>query len=287
MEPGFVLQIVLNGLSLSFTYAVMAVGLSLIFGVLRVFNFAHGELLMVGAYVGWILVVDHNVPFVVAAIGALAFVACVGIAIERGLFRPTRADPFRGFILSIGLMYIAQVIALIIFGPVSKAVPTAISGTVLLLGTYLTIERLVLIPANAAIIAAVWIFLERSRYGRAIRACIQDPEAAALQGISRDRMSLLVMIMGTGISGLAGAILLQGGTSVSAVFGANFILKAFIIVIVGGLGSIGGTVLASLMFGFLDSTISTLINPRIIVLVDVIVLLFILAFRPRGFFGRE
>jgi len=285
VESGYVLQIVMNGLSLSFTYAVIAVGLSLIFGVLRVINFAHGELLMIGAYVVWVLV-NQGVPSPVGAIGAFAFVACVGIAIERGLFRPTRADPFRGFILSVGLMYILQVIALVIFGPLNKNIPSFLPGDIQLLGTSINTTRLALIPINAAIIAAVWFFLERTKYGRAIRACIQDPEAAALQGISRDRMSLLVMTMGAGISGLAGAILFQT-MSVNAYFGANVILKAFIVVIVGGSGSIGGTVLASLMFGFLDSSISTLLSPRITILVDIFALLFILSFRPRGFFGRD
>jgi len=286
MESGYVLQIVLNGLFLSLTYAVMAVGLSLIFGVLRIINFAHGELLMIGAYLVWALVVGQNVPYPVAAICAFAFVACVGIAMERGLFRPTRADPFRGFMLSVGVMYIAQVSALIIFGTLNKSIPSVISGSVHLLGASLNIDRLVLIPVNGAILAAVWLFLERSRYGRAIRACIQDPEAAALQGISRDRMSLLVMTIGAGIAGLAGAILFQT-TSVTPFFGGNFVLKAFIVVIVGGMGSIGGTVIACFLFGFLDSSISTLLNPRITVVLDIVVLLFILRFRPRGFFGRE
>lgn len=287
MEPSYALQIAMNGLSLSFTYALMAVGLSLIFGVLRVINFAHGELLMLGAYMVWILAVGQEIPFGIAAIGSLAFVTCVGIAMERGLFKPTRTEPFRGFILSIGVMYIVQVIALLIFGAQFKSVPSIVSGSLQLFGTSFITERLVLIPINAAIIAAVWFFLERSKYGRAIRACIQNPKAAALQGISRDRMSLLVMAMGGGITGLAGSILSLGGIAITPFFGVNFILKAFIVVIVGGMGSIGGTVIASLIFGFLDSTISTLINPRIIVLIDILVLIAILTFRPRGIFGRD
>jgi branched-chain amino acid transport system permease protein len=286
MESTIFAPIVVNGFVLSFNYAVMAVGLSLIFGVLRVINFAHGEILMMGAYVVWVLVVGHNVPVPVAAIAATAFTAGVGIAIERGLFKPTRADPFRSFMLTIGVMYIDQVAALTIFGPLNKAVPTFITGNVEVLGTFINIDRVLLIPINASIIAAVWFFLERTKYGRAIRACIQDPEAAALQGISRDRMSLLVMTMGAGISGLAGAILSQR-VSINAFFGANFVLKSFIVVIVGGMGSIGGTMIASLMFGFLDSSVTTLFNPRLIVLVDIVVLLAILAFRPRGFFGRD
>jgi len=286
MEFGYALQIFVNGLSLSFTYALMAIGLSLVFGVLRVFNFAHGELLMIGGYAVWVLFAANGVPFPIAAIAAAALVAGVALTIERGFFRPTRTDPFRGFIISLGLMSVIQVIALLIFGPLNKTVPTIIPGRIEFLSTSFSIQRLILMPVTATVIAGVWFFLERTRLGRAVRACIEDREAASLQGISQKKLSTLVMAIAGGLAGLAGGIISQG-ISINAYFGANFIIKAFIVVVVGGMGSIGGTMVASLLFGFLDSTISSLINPRIIILVDVVVLLFILAFKPRGFFGRE
>jgi len=154
------------------------------------------------------------------------------------------------------------------------------------LDTFFSIQRIVLIPVIASVIAGVWLFLERTKFGRAVRACIQDSEAAALQGISLNRMSAMVMVIAGGLAGLAGGIM-SLTVAVGPYFGAVIIIKAFIVVIIGGMGSVGGTLIAALIFGFLDSTVSTLINPRITVLLDVVVLLFILTFRPRGLFGRD
>ena len=143
-----------------------------------------------------------------------------------------------------------------------------------------------MIVVNASVIAGVWTFLERTKFGRAVRACIQDREAAALQGINRNRMSIIVMGMSGGLAGLAGGIISQT-FAVGPYFGTAMIMKAFIVVIVGGMGSVGGTLVASFLFGFLDSTLASLVNPRITILVDVLVLLVILAVRPRGLFGRD
>ncbi len=286
MDLSYAFIIFINGLSLSLTYALMAIGFTLVFGVLRAINFAYGELLMIGAYVTWWLFAANDVPFVVTIVAASAVVGGVSLGIERGLFKPTRADPFRGFIISVGLMYVLQVIALLVFGPANKAVPPIIPGRIELLGNYFAIQKLALIPAIIGVIVAVWMFLERTRFGRAVRASIQDREAAALQGISQQKMCAIVMAIAGGLAGLAGGILSQG-VSINPYFGTYFIVKAFIVVIVGGMGSVGGTLLAASLFGFLESALSAMINPRITFLVDIVVLLFILAFKPRGFFGRE
>jgi len=286
MEASFALEIFINGLSLSFTYALIAIGLTLVCGVLRVLNFAHGELLMVGGYIVWSVFAVNGMPFPVALIAAMSFVAGMAVAIDRGLFRPTREDPFRGFILSLGLVYVLQVAALLIFGSISKSLPLALPGQIQVLGIFISIQRIIVIPVIASVIIGVWMFLERTKFGRAIRACIQDSEAAALQGISRNRMSAIVMAMAGGLAGLAGGILSQT-IAVGPYFGTAIILKAFIVVIVGGMGSVGGTLVASFIFGFLDSGFTVLINPRITILVNVLVLLVILAFRPRGLFGRD
>lgn len=286
MEAGFALQIFINGLSLSFTYALLAIGLTLVVGVLRVLNFAHGELLMMGGFTVWVVFAVLDFPFFLGLIAAVFFVAGIALAIERGLFRRTREDPFRGFIISLGLVYILQVSALLIFGLRDKSLPLALPGRIEMLGTFISIQRIVMIAVIASVIAGVWMFLERTKFGRAVRACTQDSEAAALQGINRNRMSIIVMGMAGGLAGLAGGMISQT-FAVGPYFGTAMIMKAFIVVIVGGMGSVGGTLVASLLFGFLDSTLSSLVNPRITILVDVLVLLVILAFRPRGLFGRD
>jgi branched-subunit amino acid ABC-type transport system permease component len=286
MQTGFALGIFINGLSLSSTYALMAIGLTLVFGVLRVLNFAHGELLMVGAFTTWVVFAVLDFPFPVALIAATFLVAGIALAIDRILLRRTRQDPFRGFIILLALLYILQVAALLIFGGQGKSVPVGIPGQIELLGSSLSIQRIILVLVTFSVIGGVWTFLERTKFGRAVRASIQDPEAASLQGIRLNTMCAIVMAIAGALAGLGGGIISQT-FAVSPYFGTAIIIKAFIVVIVGGMGSVGGTMVGSFLFGFLDSSVSSLVNPRITILLDVVVLLIILAFRPRGLFGRE
>jgi len=286
METSFALAVFINGLSLSSIYALMAIGLTLVFGVLRILNFAHGELLMIGGFVVWLVFAVYDLPFSLALLAAASFVAGVSLAIHRGLFRQTLDDPFRGFVISLGLLYILQVVALLIFGPRLKSVPLAIPGQIEIIGNSLSIQRLVMTITSLGMIAGVWFFLQRTKFGCAVRACIQDADAAALQGIGRNKMGAIVMAIAGGLAGLAGGIISQT-FAVGPYFGAALIIKTFIVVVVGGMGSVGGTLAASFIFGFLDSTLQSLVDPRITVLVDVIVLMVILAFKPRGLFGRD
>jgi len=283
---GFILQLCVNALALSGTYASAALGLTLVFGVLRILNFAHGELLMAGGYVVLILFARYNLPFLITVVVAMIVVGALALAIERGFFRLTRAVPFNGFVISIGLVYVLQVSALILFGSVPEYIPTGVPGTVRIWGTTFAIQRLITLPIIASVMALVWVLLERTQLGRAVRASIQDSEAASLQGISLNRMSAIVMLIAGALAGLGGALLSQS-VAVAPYIGTFFILKAFIVVIVGGVGSIGGTMIAALLFGFLDSTVSTLIDPRVSILVDIGVMLLVLIARPRGLFGRE
>jgi len=286
MDVGFAVQVFLNGLSLSSTYVLIAVGLTLVFGVLRIMNFAHGELLMVGGYVTLVLFAEWHLPFVMVVVVAMLVVGSLSLATERCLFRFTRAIPFNGFILSLGLAYVLQVSALILFGPLARSYPLVIPEQVEIRGAVFSLQRLVMFPIVSGIIAVVWVMLERSKFGRAVRACIQDRKAASLQGISIDRISVIVMFIAGILVGLAGAVACQGA-SVGPYIGVHFILKAFIIVIVGGMGSVGGTVVAGLIFGFLDSAVSSLISPRISILTNIAILFLVLIIRPKGLFGRE
>jgi branched-chain amino acid transport system permease protein len=286
MNTQFALQIVFNGLVLASSYALIASGLTLIFGVLRILNFAHGELIMAGAFVVWVLFAQFHVPFLIAILIAMLFVAGLALVIERTLFKRTRTNLFGGLVISLGLVYILQVVARLIFGPLDNVTPPAFLGQVQLFGVTFPIQRFVLIPITIGVMVIAWLFFERTRYGRAVRACIQDAEAASLHGISFDSMSVLVMVMGGALAGLAGG-LMSLSIPIGPYLGTKLILKAFIVVIVGGMGDIWGTVAAAFIFGFLDSSVATLISLRFADPLDVGVLLLVLILRPRGLFGRE
>jgi len=172
------------------------------------------------------------------------------------------------------------------FGSETKIIGAIWSGSTDFWGVVMSNWRWVVMGVGLSLMGGVASFMRWTKLGRAMRASASDPEAAALQGISLNRMSAMVMVIAGGLAGLAGGIM-SLTVAVGPYFGAVIIIKAFIVVIIGGMGSVGGTLIAALIFGFLDSTVSTLINPRITVLLDVVVLLFILTFRPRGLFGRD
>ena len=164
--------------------------------------------------------------------------------------------------------------------------PTILPGTFNIGGATLSHMRLVLIIMALLIIVGLWFFLERSRYGRALRATAQDREAALLQGMSINKIAMIAMAVGSALAAAAG-VLMSPEIILTPYVGSTVIWKAFIIVIVGGMGSIGGTIAASLLFGFLDSSLFALGYSEFIIMIDVIIMLIILALRPQGMLGRE
>ena len=279
------IDIIINGVMLSSIYAILAVGLTLMFGVLRIFNFAHGELLVWGAYVTWFIFVILDVPFIPALLIGMAAIAVLGVLIERLMLRPVRNRPFEGLLLTLGLVYILQDSAGLAFGPREKGIPLALQGTTSIGGSTIYTERLVIAAAVIVVIVMVWLFLERTKNGRAVRACVQDSEAASLHGISRNKMSMIVMAIAGALAGLAGSLVFQF-QMLGPFSGTLLILKAFVVVIAGGAGSVAGTLLAAIAFGFLDSAISGAADPRFVVLADVMLMIFILLLRPKGLLGR-
>ena len=233
------LQTVLNAIYASSYIALVTVGLVLIFGVVGIINFAHGELYMMGAYGVVALYADAELPFLLAVAAGLIFVGAVGVAMERGLFRPLRDNPLGGLVASIGLLMILQALADIGFGVRMEHVPP-VTQEVIVFGDQisLAVSRLFVIVAAVVLLVALWLFLTRTRFGWAVRASAQDPEAAALQGISINQTARIAMFIGTALAGVAGALTAPLVT-VSPHMGHTVIVTAFIIIIVGGIGSAG------------------------------------------------
>jgi len=281
------LQTMANGVVASAMYAVIAVGLVLMFGVMRMANFAHGEFFMVGGYAVWLLYVRMHWPYWVALVMAMVVVTVIGLAVERGIFRPLRGQVVSGYIATAGLMFILQVATGRIWGVgLSKPVPPFFEGSLVIGSVAVGWQRVMIIPAVFGAIAALWLFLHRAKLGRALRACAQDAEAAALQGISPDRMSALAMGIGSAFAGMAGGLFAPVHV-VDPYMGHGVVLMAFIVVIVGGMGSVEGAVLASILFGFIYTVTTTLIGGVAAMIVCVVTMLIVLAFRPQGLLGRE
>jgi len=286
MSLDLALQTAGNAAVVSVFYALMAIGFTLVFGVMGVLNLAHGELYMVGAYVVWIAYAQGGVPFPAAVALAVVVVAGLGLLIERGLFRPMRGRPLMGLIMSVGMIFILQVfVATTWHVGLMKQVMPYIRGSADIFGISIAYQRLLVVPAAACALGALWYFLRHARMGRALRAKSQDPEAAALQGISVDRVDIVTMAIGAGLAGFAGAFM-SPIMRVDPYMGHSALVIALLVTIVGGLGSIEGALIASFIFGFMISFVTVLVDSTMANIAAVLLMFIVLAVRPRGIMGR-
>lgn len=280
-------QTSLNAIYAASYISLIAVGLVLIFGVMGVINFAHGELYMAGAYAVVLLYTDFQLPFIAAVGAGLAFAGCLGLAMERAMFRPLRDNPLGGLVASIGFLMILQALAAMGFGVRMEHIPPVTTHVMEFSERVrLPLSRLFVIVAAIVLLAALWIFLRKTRLGWALRAAAQDPEAAALQGISINRTARLAMFIGAALAGVAGA-LTAPLVSVNPHMGHSVIVTAFIVIIVGGVGSLEGAVLASIAYAVVHTFVTTFQDGVIADIVGLSLMLLVLIVRPTGLFGSR
>lgn len=280
-----VAQALVNGVIIGLLYLLMAIGFTLVFGVMRIVNFAHGEFYMLGAYFAYVLVANWHLPFV-AAVG-IAFVLSVilGWLIEELVLKPFRHDELNGMIATIGLGMILQAVALMVYGPDPQFMPSVADGSLSIGSVTLPMSRLYVVGFSVAVLLALYVFLSHSRTGRALRAVVQDTEIATAQGIRARLIYPLGFGIGVGLAAVAGA-LMAPLFSVSPFIGATPLLKAFIVVILGGLGSIPGAALASLLLGVTESAASTFMSNSIAEIMIFALVMAMLVMRPTGLLGR-
>lgn len=281
------IQTVVNATYAASYMALIAVGLVLIFGVMGVINFAHGELYMAGAYAVVALYAGLGLPFFLAVFIGLIFVGLLGLLMEYTMFRPLRDNPLGGLIASIGFLLILQTVAVLGFGVRMEHVPPSTQGKIVLPdGVVLTYERLYVIVATVVLLTALWLFLRKSKFGRALRACAQDREAAALQGMSINNTALLAMFIGAALAGVAGA-LTAPLVAPTPYMGHPVIITAFIIIIVGGVGSLEGAVVAAILYAFVSTFVTTIYDGTLANIVGLLLMLAVLIVKPTGLFGAK
>lgn len=275
----------LNAVYAASYISLVAVGLVLIFGVMGVINFAHGELFMAGAYVVVALYAQRFVPFFVAVAAGLVFVGLLGLLMERALFRPLRDNPLGGLVASIGFLMILQALAVLGFGVRMEHIPPVTQEIITFSDKVrLPVSRLYVIIAAVVMLSLLWYFLKRTRFGWALRASAQDPQAAALQGISVTLTAKIAMFIGAGFAGLAGA-LTAPLVSVNPYMGHSIIVTAFIVIIVGGVGSLEGAVLASVVYAFVHTFVTTFYDGVLADITGLALMLIVLIVKPTGLFG--
>jgi branched-chain amino acid transport system permease protein len=281
-----ILLSIVNGLIQGGFFALFAVGLVLIFGVMSVVNFAHGELVMIGAYTIWLLHAQNGLGFIPAIFVAVMLVTLIGLLMERFLFRATRDDPLAGLICSIGVLFILQVVATLVGGDgPSKQVPPPFHGT-LILFDFLRIpyQRIFSLVVSIGALSLLWYFLTRTKLGWALRAVALDREAAALQGININRISMIAIGVGGALAGLAGA-LMAPLTNINPHMGHNVIITAFIVTIVGGVGSLSGAVLAAVLYALFHTFVTVYLGGTVATICGLILMVAVLIVKPTGIMG--
>jgi branched-chain amino acid transport system permease protein len=280
------LEILIYGAVLSGIYALLAVGFALIFGVARVINLTHGAFYMLGAYITYALSVLLNVPLILSILGGMAIVFILAICLDRFIIERIRTTMINVLITTLALSLFADQVILQIFGPDNRNIPAVISERVTLLGVDIAGQRLLSLIISVAVIATLWLIITRTRMGNALLATAQDPEAAQLMGINTGRMFMVTMGIAAMMAALAGGIV-GSFLTVAPEMGMLPIIKAFSIVILGGLGSIGGSIIAALLIGYLETIVAYLISFNATELVPLVVIFVVLIFRPAGIFGKR
>ena len=273
----------LNGIVTGMILALVASGLTLIFGIMDVVNFAHGELFMLGAYVGTTVMVATG-NFWLALVVASLTIALLGAVIQVTTLRPLLGrDPLTTILATFGISLVLQNWALYKFGPVARKIQEPFTGHFTLFYLEYPWYRIVIALLSAAIIGALWLFMQYGKYGIWIRATTQDRVMAQAMGIPVPLVHALVFAIGAGMAAASG-VLFGPLVGVNHAMGLDLILKAFIVVVVGGMGNLGGSILASIFISMLEALASIWVSPAQAVIVSFVVLILTLLFRPTGLF---
>ena len=281
-----ILEQVINGLLAGAYYLLIALGLSLIFSLGGLVNLAHGAFYALGAYLA--IVLAEHVGFAGAFVLSPLAVALIGLLIERFLFRRFyREDPALGLLLTFGLAMVAEQSLRWVFGaaPIPFSIPPALRGQILVGDFIYSRYRLLMLAVAATAVAALWYLLQRTPFGRVVRAGVQNPDMVAALGISLAPYMASIVGISVGLAALAG-VLLAPISGVHPAMGAEILTASFVVVVIGGLGSFWGVVLAALIVGVVRGLTVYFFPPAAEASMYVLMLL-VLLFRPRGLFGER
>ena len=286
----FLLLAVMEGLVAAAVLALTAVGLSLVFGVMRVVNVAHGEFFMLGAVSAWF--VTHWLPgppvvgFALALILCPALVAAVAAAADLAVLKRLNYQPQATIVATIGLLYILQQAALSLYGPEARPVAAPFTFNIQFPWFGYSGYKLAVVAAAGVILTGVWLVMTRSRAGLVMRATQIDRDTAQAFGINVDRVYAGVFAFGAALAAVA-AVLIVPIQQAHYLMGGDPLLMSFIVVIIGGLGSLRGTVVAALLIGLSDGVISMFFSPTLAKILATLLVALVLVFRPQGLFGRR
>ena len=278
----------INGVVLGSVYALLSLGLTMIFGILGIVNFAQGELYMLGAFVGFLLIVIQKVPFLLALLISMLAMGMFGLLIERFPFRPIQGKADENMILAtVGLSVFLMNGAILLFGADPRRVETPFSDLFIHLGAFsISMQRILVFTVTVVLIILLTFIIRKTKMGKAMRACQQDLNAAQIVGIDTKRVSMVTCFIGSALAAAAG-VLIAPLFLVSPVMGLKVIAKAFVIVILGGLGNVAGAIMGGFIIGIAENLTAGFISSDLKDIVPFTILILILLLRPQGIFGKQ
>ena len=282
-----IIETLVSGLSSGGTYAMIALGYTMVYGIAKMLNFAHGDIIMVGGYTIYVTMAASGYPLL-GLLAAVVFCVLLGITVEKGAYKPLRgASPLAVLITAIGVSYLLQSMAQMIFGVAPKMVMVADLGNIEVAGLKIPYYIIVTMVCSFAIMIALTIFVKMTKTGRAMIAVSEDRGAAQLMGINVNRIIMITFAIGSALAAFAGYFMLMKSPSLSNTLGAMPGIKAFTAAVIGGIGSIPGAMLGGVLIGLIEA-ISFKI-PAIAAYTDAIeflILILILLVRPTGIMGK-
>jgi branched-chain amino acid transport system permease protein len=281
-------QILINGLVLSANYALIALGITLIFSIMNLLNFAHGQMFMIGGFMVYYVYGVWDLPYVAGLLTAAIVVGLIGVLFEVVFFRrvvrvATREE--NSMLLAVGTALLLENLALFAFGEKQRGVPPVVSGVYQIGSAYLPANRLMVMLVALALIVSLLLFVQYTRPGRAMRALAQDRQVTYLMGVDVDRISAMGFGIGAALAGLAGALLITV-SGVNAGIGAAISTKAFIMIMLGGAGVVAGSIMGAIALGFAEAVGYALIPGSITYLLIFVGVILFLVIRPQGIMGK-
>jgi neutral amino acid transport system permease protein len=283
-----VAQVGLNGLAFGSIYALGAVGLTLVYGILKLVNFAHGDFLTFGAYAAFVINVTWGLPFVVGVLAAVVTTALLGLALERLMWRPMRktgAGLLQLLLMSIGLALVIRNVIQMLAGSELKSLDVDVFSTVNFLGLRIGETELIVVVVGIVVLVAVGLMLRFTTLGKQMRALSDNLDLAETSGIDTGRVITYTWLLAGGLAGLAGA-LIAGITSVKPELGFELLLPIFAVVVLGGIGNAFGALSAGIILGLVIEWSTLIIDARWKLAIGFVILIVVLVIRPQGIFGK-
>ena len=283
-----ILQQIINGISLGSIYALIALGYTMVYGILRLINFAHGDIYMLGAFIGFFALGSWNMPFAIGLIVAMLLTAIIGILVEKLAYKPLRNAPRISLLITaIGVSFLLENIMVLLVGATPRAFPQKIPTEVYLIGDIIvTNKQIIILSVSIFLMLFLQFVVNKTKIGRAMRAVSQDKEMAQMLGVNIDNVISFTFALGSALAAAGGVLVGMYFNKIEPYMGVMPGLKAFVAAVLGGIGIIPGAMLGGFIMGIAEVLVSAFISSTIRDAVAFIILIVILLIRPTGILGK-